>query len=146
MHDILGVKPRATAQDTDYPVTGHSSPEIKIKGAGLGKVLNEEDTLDFGDGAGHDLEDDEDGRYAIGQPPRKRQRHGNQDDYHTTFVTDDDDDETEAGEYSSEEDRSKRRSVVKSRTSKPRTPEERERNRDYWLSKGIGFGDVEDSD
>ncbi|KAJ3518697.1 hypothetical protein NMY22_g13546 [Coprinellus aureogranulatus] len=87
------------------------------------------------------------GRYAIGATPRKRQRHVNEDDYHTTFVTDDDE-ESEPGEYSSEQEERPHKSVssAKGRSSKPQTPEERDRNRDYWLSKGIGFGDIEDSD
>ncbi|KAH6902452.1 hypothetical protein BKA70DRAFT_1306935 [Coprinopsis sp. MPI-PUGE-AT-0042] len=104
-----------------------------------------------GYGEDDDDEDDAGGRYAIGQPPRKRVRTGNAaQDNHTVFVTDDDEEDGRNSGSEEDEDESRyrhRRDPGREKERLSRDPsreqEEQERNdkrRSYWLSKGIGPG------
>lgn len=165
LHKIVGVKPKPIVKHAEDIIhSGASRPELKIKGSSSAvKATRSHDDNPLEEDAdgdeAHDRamrqlegdDEDEDGRYNIGQPPRKRQKTGGMGDYHTVFVTDDD--EAESGQCTSDEDevrppKEKPRSASKGRPPrKSLDSEEVARNRDYWLSKGIGFGDdPEESD
>lgn len=98
LHRVLGVKPKFVVVESP-----DSSPSAPIKSPGADVAWNEADDSDSDVHNSHLRDDgdheDEDGRYNIGQPPRKRQKLGT----HTVFVADDDD-EDEHGDYASDDE------------------------------------------
>lgn len=90
--------------------------------------------------------EDEEGRYDVGNPARKRRRLGRDVDKHTIYVSDD---EYHTMSISEEEGSLKagRRETSRRNDKKPssRSFEQEERRRAYWASKG-GLGLPDDAD
>ncbi|KAK0463566.1 uncharacterized protein EV420DRAFT_1096733 [Desarmillaria tabescens] len=145
LHRMVGQKP--------LPQVFYGRSESNgIKNDGDSSKNKHEMDMELGTDSEHERESkkrrrDEDesdgGRYNIGkEPPKKRRRKGTSADFRGPFTTDEDSLAEEEDEYASD---SSNRPVDKESIRKADT-EERNRKQSYWLSKGIGPGDVEDSD
>lgn len=154
LHKVLGLSPRAEVAIAEYPKSSKS--ELKIKGSSVRSAWREAEYSDedaepvLTRKRRHDhrrSDDEEEGRYGIAQPLRKRQRMGGHADRHTVFVSDDDEEDDLEHSDGEDEGGEEEESEVKPKSQgTPKDPEEVERKRDYWLSKGFGFGTIDDTE
>ena len=102
---------------------------------------------------GRESEEEEEGRYEVGDPLRKRRRFGRDDNTHTIYVSDDDDDDRTISAHDDDEGLLKEsKHDLSSRLTNGYKPSSRSSNRSsgdqrraYWASKsGPGPTEIDD--
>ncbi|KAK0211250.1 hypothetical protein DFS33DRAFT_1250899 [Desarmillaria ectypa] len=143
LHRMVGQKPLPQVFDgRSNGIKNSSGPSKNVHKMDMGLGTDSEHERESKKRRRDDDESDG-GRYNIGkEPPKKRRRKGTSADFRGHFTTDEDSLAEEEGEYASDSSNhpADKESIRKVDTG------ERNRKQSYWLSKGIGPGDVGDSD
>ncbi|THH31115.1 hypothetical protein EUX98_g3085 [Antrodiella citrinella] len=106
----------------------------------------------------HKSDDVEESRYRAadsrsGQPPKKRRRTGKDEDLHTVYTTDEEEDVADdnlhlhfAGAPDGASEKEDEYTVLSESSLDRDVSSRKELKRSYWLSKGVGLGDIDYSD